>query len=153
MRERAWIVAVLLVAPIAGCVGGGEESVDAASDPEASLPDSVHDERRVEAAASPAGGDRDQRCEAEASSCFSYPFTVAMDARVQAQLDWENATNDLDLHVFGPEGEPVASASTGPLDKRETLDAALEPGDYELVVVAWLATSDTYRLEAHFGYA
>lgn len=152
MRRRAWFVFALLVAS-AGCVGGEETSVDTTGGETASLPGPVHDERQVDAGANPIGSTADQPCEDESSSCYRYPFEVGTDARVQAELDWANATNDFDLYVLDPSGEQVASANTGPLDTRETLDASLAAGSYELVVVPWLVSSDTYRLEAHFGYA
>jgi hypothetical protein len=152
MRGQAWFVAALLVAS-AGCVGGEDgSSMGTTGGEKAPLPSPVHDERHVETGANPVGSAQEQSCQAEGSSCYRYPFQVDTDARVQANLDWANATNDFDLHVLDGEGQQVASATTGPLDTRESLDAALAPGGYELVVVAWLATSDTYALEAHFGY-
>jgi hypothetical protein len=154
MRARiAATLVILLVA--AGCVGSSESAeVDASGDEQASLPAPIHDERSVEASANPlAAADREQGCASDAATCVSYPFQVREDARVQANLDWSEQTNDFDMHIVGPEGEQVASSSTGPLATSERLDAELAPGSYELVVVAWIAAEDTYALEAHFGYA
>lgn len=152
MKAQAWLALALIAT--AGCLGSSEpSSLDDTGGETSALPAPVHDQRRVEAGASPVDSTQDSSCENEASTCYRYPFEVGTDARVQAHLDWTNRTNDFDLHVVDPEGQRVASASTGPLDTSEELDADLSPGSYELVVVAWLVSSDTYTLEAHFGYA
>lgn len=152
MRGRALIAFAVLMAS-AGCVGGSQSSsLDDTGGEASALPGAIHDERYVETGASPLDSAQEGACEDEASSCYPYPFTVAAEARVQANLDWSNATNDFDLHVVDPDGERVASSASGPLDTSERIDAAIDAGSYELVVVAWIASSDTYSLEAHFGY-
>lgn len=153
---RAWAAAILsLVLLFTGCVGtddGESVSANGTGDAEAPLPAPIRDEQRVQMGTSPVGTAQGQPCQTDASSCYRYPFQVDETAQVQARLDWTNATNDFDLHVVDPEGEVVASSNAGGPGTREAIDTRLQPGAYELVVVAWLVPEDTYALEAHFGY-
>lgn len=152
MRPRTWVlVAVLAVS--AGCVGSsGGDAVEDTGGQTAPLPAAITDERYVEIGVSPLDSASQEACQGEASECYRYPFDVATDARIQAHLDWANATNDFDLHVVNADGERVISSATGPADTGETIDAEIAAGSYDLVVVAYIASSDTYTLEAHFGY-
>lgn len=153
MRDLArLLLGVALVASV-GCVGGDGDAVEDTGGEQAALPGTMQDERHVEASASPTDSTQDKACEDEVSTCFRYPFDVGTDARVQAHLDWANATNDFDLHVVTPGGERVASSTAGPLETSEMIDAEIPEGSYEIVVVAWIVSEDTYNLEAHFGYA
>lgn len=155
MRRLAGLALALCLVS-AGCLGvGGDdepEGADATGGAQAALPAPIHDERNVEMKASPLGTAQGQPCETDASSCYRYGFDLAEDGRVQARLDWTNATNDFDLHVVDDGGQRVASSNTGPPGTQETIDATLEPGTYRLVVVAWAVQQDTYVLDAQFGY-
>lgn len=154
MRARlVLLVAVSLLS--AGCMGSsGDESPSANStgDQDAPLPGPIHDEKRVSMAVAPLGSTQDEPCQTEASSCYKYSFHTGQDARLQARLDWANATNDFDLHVVDQEGEMVASSNQGVPGTQETIDTEIEAGSYELVVVAWAVQEDTYNLDAQFGY-
>lgn len=152
MRNRLWLLAALALLTV-GCVGSQETPVASTGGEQAQLPGPVYDEQQVEAGASAVGSVVDEPCQDESSSCYRYPFTTGTDTRAQIHLDWADTTNDFDLYILGADGDEVATSSTGPLDTGETLDVELEPGSYEIVVVPWLTTSETYTLEAHFGYA
>lgn len=153
MEARTAIALVACLAT-AGCLGLGESTGEPSTtaDQQAPLPAAIHDERRVERAASPAGSTQGAPCQTEASTCFSYPFHADRAVQLQARLDWGNATNDFDLHVVNASGERVASSNHGPPGTREELDTRLDAGGHELVVVAWAVQEDTYDLDAQFGY-
>lgn len=148
----ALTVALLVVS--AGCLGTGDEdsSADSTGDAEASLPAPIYDQRTVEMETSPLGSSQGQPCQTEASNCYRYSFETGTETRVQARLDWSNATNDFDLHVANADGETVASSNSGGASTQESIDTTIGAGSYELVVVAWLVPQDTYQLEAQFGY-
>jgi len=154
MRDAAGAILAVLLLASAGCVGGSHEAdVETTGDASAALPGPIADEQHVEVGADPLDSAQQGGCEENASACYAYPFQVGEDARVQAHLDWANATNDFDLHVVDGDDERVASSSDGPLETEESIDAEVPAGSYELVVVAWIASSETFALEAHFGYA
>lgn len=153
MGSRPWLACAALLLVSAGCLGGqGDADLEDTGGEASELPAPMHEERHVEAGASPVGSAQGAPCQTQASTCYPYPFDLGADARVQAHLDWTNRTNDFDLHVVDAGGQQVASSNAGPVGTSERIDAELDPGSYELVVVAWIVTSDTYRLEAHFGY-
>lgn len=149
------VTAALLVVS-AGCLGVGddeeESSADATGDAEASLPSPIYDQRTVRMETSPLGTSQGEPCQTEASNCYRYAFQASTETQIQARLDWSNATNDFDLHVMNTDGETVASSNNGGASTQERIDTTLEPGSYELIVVAWLVPQDTYQLEAQFGY-
>lgn len=93
-------------------------------------------------------------CATPSSQCFRYPFEMNATGTVQAALSWTVPASDFDLYVFA-EGAPHPDSPQvqNPPGTSETIELTLEPGAYEVVVVAWGVVQDSYALEATFGPA
>jgi hypothetical protein len=125
------------------------------------LPAPIRDSKSVSAAFSGGNvGDPAAVCEPEQTAqCFRYPFTANNTVAVTARLAWTVPGNDFDLYLM--QGDTVVSndgintlppAGPGELTAtNQVLNAEVEAGSYELLVVAWFTGQDTYTLEATFS--
>ena len=92
-------------------------------------------------------------CSQAVSTCFRYNFTVeAGKPSVTAMLTWPGVS-DFDLYLV-QEGTQVAMSAndptTNPVTNEETFTASLRPGDYEVVVAAWIVVQDTFSIAITF---
>jgi len=156
MQRYAAVLALLLVA---GCLGAddepddgdaGDES-DAGDVPRPPLPAPIEDSQTVTGSADPANFVTGEPCTNE-MACTEYPFSVATNVSMSAQLTWTIDASDFDLYLYEGDEQVTLSGATPP-GTSESISAALAPGDYRLIVVAWAVTMDTYTLEATFEYA
>lgn len=153
------MVALAALVALAGCLGSDDGDADD------DVPDDVptNDDRQplpepIEASELVVGGQDLTSptlmgpCENEASSCYAYPFEALGDVLVDASLTWSLDNNDFDLYLF-EDGSEVASATNPAPQTSEVLSAAVDPGSYEVVVVAWLVGQDTFELSVTFDHA
>jgi hypothetical protein len=66
-----------------------------------------------------------------------------------AMLSWNTPANDFDL-LLAEDGERKQASETLPPGTEESLTASLQAGTYELLVVAYLVTMDTFELDVVF---
>lgn len=147
---------------LAGCMGGGDgggstdirdNSTGGGGNMTGDLPAPINDTKQVTGSADPGnlapGG---QPCTTPSSKCYRYPFQLNSTASITASLTWTVAASDFDLYVF-TEGapHPDSPAVGNPPGTSETVEMELEPGEYEVVVVAWGVAQDTYTLSATFA--
>lgn len=157
---RRVIVALLLAAlPLAGCLDKPAEEVvpestEASADVplNATLPEPIEDSQTVTGSADPLNFVGEPSCSAPTAQCFRYPFTLASAARVSASLAWGLPAHDFDLYVVQGDTDVLSHAATPP-GNSESVEGVLEPGDYEVLVVGWAVTQDTFDLKAEFAAA
>lgn len=163
MRQAQLSLLVTAALALAGCMGGGGGggSTDIRGNSTgdgnmtAGLPAPINDTKQVTGSADPGnlapGG---QPCSTPSSKCYRYPFQLNLTADITAELTWGVAASDFDLYVF-QDGQPHPdSPSPGaPPGTSETVELTLDPGEYEVVVVAWGVAQDTYTLQATFAAA
>lgn len=162
--RRVHLILLASAALAAGCIGGNDDGAapddggnESADDDgmATAYPAPINDTKQVTGSADPGnlapGG---QPCATPSSKCFRYPFQMNATGNVTAKLTWGVAASDFDLYVFA-EGKPHADSPSpsNPPGTSESLTLELEPGEYELVVVAWGVAQDTYKVEATFGAA
>lgn len=134
----------------AGCLDGGGPGASSTEDGEDALPPPLHDTQVVQMTVNPLTTVQGPACGSQASACFHYPIQLDAATSMAAELSWEDPTNDLDLFLFH-DGERMASSAQAPPGTQETLEGVLDPGEYDLVVVAWLVPEDTYTLDVTFS--
>ena len=130
---------------------GGNETTE--GNMTAGYPAPISDSKQVTGSADPGNlAPQGQPCTTPSSQCFRYPFEMNMSGDVHAALSWTVPASDFDLYVFA-DGAPHPDSPdvSNPPGTSETIDTTLEPGAYEIVVVAWGVAQDTYTLEATFG--
>lgn len=92
-------------------------------------------------------------CSSPSAQCFPYPFELNATATITADLSWTAPASDFDFYVL-QDGAIVlngASDVTAGPGTSEHIEGELEPGAYELTVVAWSVARDTYTLSATFA--
>ncbi|HUR70177.1 MAG TPA: hypothetical protein VM370_13115 [Candidatus Thermoplasmatota archaeon] len=155
-------LALLLALALAGCstpdAGDPPATNGTAPTPgvAATLPPPIEDSKQVSGSADPASFVPGQApCSTPSSQCFPYPFTLNGTATLDASVSWTVPATDFDLHVFqdGAAITTTEGASPPGPGTSEAFTLELEPGDYELVVVAWAVAQDTYTLAASFSAA
>lgn len=131
------------------------------------LPAAIYDNQTVMASADPLNlldvvpvGPLGGLCSTPDSFCMRYPFSVGMNQTVNltAELVWETVGNDFDMYLV--QGETVVSndginnlGSTNPADytaTSQTMHFPTPEGDYEVLIVGWLAVQDSYSLVVEF---
>ncbi|HWH07924.1 MAG TPA: hypothetical protein VNX21_01910 [Candidatus Thermoplasmatota archaeon] len=152
-----------LALALAGCMGGGDggTSTDIGGNETTddgmgtAYPAPINASEQVTGSADPGnlapGG---APCATPSSKCYRYPFQMNATGQVDAKLSWNVPASDFDLYVF-MEGQPHPDSPTvqNPPGTSENVKMTLEPGAYEVVVVAWGVAQDTFKLEATFGPA
>lgn len=150
------ILVVALGVLLAGCFGGdpapeageGTAAEETATAPV--LPENFTREESVVAATPLSGLISTTSCGDVASgTCYRYAVNLEDPARMTATLSWETPTNDFDL-ILLQDGAVLERSDMDPPGTKETLMAALEPGTYDLMVVAYIVSVDTFHLEAVF---
>lgn len=114
------------------------------------LPAPIYDNRTVDLGADPfnlALGP----CSTAASSCTLYPLVVESSITAEASLAWGVVANDFDLYILDESGNPVLSSASSAGGTSEGFSGALEPGTYNVAVVAWLVVQDDYELAVTFS--
>ncbi|HLF16426.1 MAG TPA: pre-peptidase C-terminal domain-containing protein [Candidatus Thermoplasmatota archaeon] len=165
---RTWLLlGITVAAALAGCSDSGGSNADGnggngGSDDGAALPANIYDNQTVTAGIDPFNGLPDPAdptvatlgpCSQAVSTCFRYNFTVeAGKPSVTAMLTWPGVS-DFDLYLV-QEGTQVAMSAndptTNPVTNEETFTASLRPGDYEVVVAAWIVVQDTFSIAITF---
>ena len=162
MRQVHLTLLVSAALALAGCMGGGDDggstdirdnSTGGSGNVTGGLPAPISDSKQVTGSADPGtlapGG---VPCATPSSQCFRYPFQLNSTANVTAALSWTVPASDFDLYVFQDGApHPDSPAVSNPPGTSETVKLTLEPGEYEVVVVAWGVAQDTYTLEATFA--
>lgn len=152
---------VVLLVVLAGCLTPDAPADDAsATAPTAPgvaavLPAPIEDSKEVTGSADPMNFPTGQVCQTPSAQCFPYPFTLNATATITADLSWTLPASDFDFYVMSG-GTPIvngASDVTAGPSTSEHLGGELEPGDYELTVVAWSVARDTYTVSATFAAA
>ena len=154
------LLLALLVAPalaLAGCTTGDGGATPTPTTPAdgggaATLPPPIEDSQQVTGSADPLNFASGVPCETPSSQCFRYPFTLNATAAIDATLTWTVPANDFDLYVF-KDGAPFEQDGATPPGTEESVQAALDAGEYEVVVVAWGVSQDTFTLSATFAPA
>lgn len=126
----------------------------AASGISAAAGDSLRDRRDRVRWTGSAGGAAvvPQACLHDAVGCDEFTLRVALRdgfwsrrGAVQIAIKWEDESQDLDLYVFGPDGDEVAS-SAGPVSTAESVNIDnASNGDYRVVVVPSGAEETEYE--------
>ena len=161
MRCLLALAAASLV--LAGCASAptdGTTTTDATTTPPRTLPAAIHDTKSVTGAFAGGNVATGGLCEPEQTAqCVRYPFTANNTVAVTAKLTWTVPGNDFDLYLM--QGDTIVSNDGinnlppgGPGDltaTAQTLNAEVEAGTYELLVVAWFSGQDTYTLDAQFS--
>ncbi len=115
------------------------------------LPEPIEDTQTVQGSADPTNFVGLGVCTAPTAKCVRYPFEVTSTTSLAADLTWGVASNDFDLYVFS-EGAPITSdGGQTPPGTSERVAIDLDPGAYELVVVPWGVTMDTFTVKAVFS--
>ena len=151
-RSLTLLVGSLLLT--AGCLGDGSDANGNAGrndGPPPPLPAPIEASEEVVGGLDPFNAVEGAPCTQEASGCTNYPFTLLTPAMFNAELSWTLDANDFDLYLYRGD-EQVALSAGQPPAVSESISGELAPGEYELVVVAWFVTSDTYTLTATFAY-
>lgn len=155
-----WLVAMLaLTLPLAGCLGDDEEPDEEPSDdtgtgtePTPPLPEDIEASEMVVASADPLNAVGMGICSSPAGQCFRYPFSTEAEVSLDALVEWTVDANDFDLYLVEGE-EQVAVSGQQPPGTSEGFTVTVAPGSYELVVVAWAVTQDTFTLTGTFSSA
>lgn len=140
-------VGMLLVAAaaLAGCAKPTETAAPAV-EASGSLPEPIHDERDIVASTSIGN----QGCH-PAHVCAGFPFTLTVDARIEATLSWGRTGNYLGLTLLQDGAEIMTvDANDPPAWPNIMLGMTLPPGEYVLFVDAWLAAADRWVLDVVF---
>lgn len=142
---------------LAGCAStpaaepGEDDGPEGSEDPRPDLPKNFTRDVAVtggfDAAAQTTLGD----CSLE-PWCFGYPFTVEATATLHAELTWDLDASDFDI-ILLRDGEEVARADGRPPATLEVLDAELEAGDHEIVVVPYAVAHDEAVFDVVFAPA
>lgn len=88
-------------------------------------------------------------CGGATNACYHTPFTTFAPSLLSARLTWLRELNDFDVHLYR-DGVLLASSAQSGRGVAEAIDVALEPAEYDLVVVAWIVTRDAFTLAANF---
>lgn len=159
MRGR---IAILLAAALlaAGCIGGEDaattnttaqdDMADEADQPP--LPAPIEDSQDVLVSADPANFLMLGICQTPTAQCWEYPFETNTTVNLTASLTWDVPLNDFDLYLFEGD-EQLAVGGDPPPETEETLAQDLDPGEYRLVVVAWLVVDGSFTVEGTFDHA
>jgi hypothetical protein len=114
------------------------------------LPAPIHETGDVTAAVDPLPIGGQEPCQTPGQACVEVPFTLDRDATITATLTWGTDANDFDLYVMDGSGIVLTSGATPP-GTEESIDDALEAGDYRLVVAPYAVANDTWTLDATFS--
>lgn len=159
MRRR---LAILLAATLllAGCIGGEEAGTttttaedgmadDTGQEP---LPEPIADTQEVLVSADQGNFAGMGICQTPTAECWEYPFEANTTINVTGTLTWEVPLNDFDLYLLDGD-EQVAVGGDPPPETEEVAAQDIGPGEYRLVVVAWLVVDGTFTLEGTFDHA
>ena len=158
---RAVPIALLLL--LAGCLGATnaptpDTNATGATSPElGALPAPIEDSQTATGSADPTNLALGMPvCSAPTAGCFRYPFTLNRTANITGDLAWTLPASDFDFYVHQGDTQVISgandiTAAQGAGATSEHLEGELEPGDYEIVVVPWAVTQDTFTLRATFG--
>ena len=153
---RTLPVLLLLALPLAGCLDAPTDDLTPASDPAAeiappvALPEPIEDTQMVVGSLDPLNYVGEPICSAPSAQCFRYPFTLAGDAKVAADLAWGIPANDFDLYLHKAGGTEVAVSGAAAPGTSEAIAETSGAGDYEVIVVAWGVAQDTFTVKIDF---
>lgn len=116
----------------------------------ADLPAPIEESKTVSGGADPTNFAGAPVCSAPTAACERYPFELNATAMIVAGLSWGVPANDFDLYLF-KDGEPteIMSASNPP-GTTEQFEESIDAGSYEVVVVPWAVSQDTFTLTVTF---
>lgn len=114
------------------------------------LPGPIHETGDVTAAVDPLPIGGQEPCQTPGQACVEVPFTLDRDATITATLTWGTDANDFDLYVMDASGIVLTSGAVPP-GTEESIEDALEAGDYRLVVAPYAVANDTWTLDATFS--
>lgn len=114
------------------------------------LPGPIHETGDVTAAVDPLPISGQEPCQTPGQDCVEVPFTLDRDATITAKLTWGTDANDFDLYVMDASGAVLISGATPP-GTEETIEDALEAGEYRLVVAPYAVANDSWTLDATFA--
>lgn len=96
-------------------------------------------------------------CNDPVDPCERYPFTVERGTTTRppswdmvAVLSWTTDAHDFDLHLYQG-GQSLDSSADPAPETEERITRALGPGEYEIVVVPWAVSVDTFTLTVSFS--
>lgn len=150
-RDPRVRIALPLVILLAGCAGA--PAGDAQPDAPASLPPPFEDAREVVGSGDVLVLAGEDLCATPSAQCVRYPFDLATDALVTAELTWTLAASDFDVYIFvGGEPSSLEGSNVAPDGATAArADQQLVPGAYEVVVVPAAVARDTYALRVTFA--
>lgn len=157
MERAVWWIAIALA--FAGCMGpGGDAGNDTNETPDvgeapSGLPAPIEASEEVSGGADPTNFVTGEVCAGPAANCQRYPFELNTTATIVADLSWTVPANDFDLYLFLDGAQTETFSGNQPPGTTEGFEADIEPGSYEVVVVPWAVSQDTFTLSVTFEAA